>query len=102
MYATDTLARQVAHTAIEAGHDRVVEAKLSLFLYLPFAHSENRADQERSVVLVQRLGQPNLSHAERHRDIIRRFGRFPHRNPILGRCMAEEEQRYLDGGGYAG
>jgi uncharacterized protein (DUF924 family) len=102
MYATDTLARQVAHTAIEAGHDRIVEAELSLFLYLPLAHSENLADQERSVALVQRLGQPNLCHAERHRDIIRRFGRFPHRNPILGRSMTEEEQRYLDGGGYAG
>ena len=102
MYATDTLARQVAHMAIEAGHDRVGEAELSLFLYLPFAHSENLADQERSVALVQRLGQPNLSHAERHRDIIRRFGRFPHRNSIIGRSMTDEEQRYLDGGGYAG
>jgi uncharacterized protein (DUF924 family) len=102
MYASDTLARQVAHAAIEAGHDRVAEPELALFFYLPFAHSENLADQERSVSLVQRLGQPNLSHAERHRDIIRRFGRFPHPNPILGRSMTEEEQRYLDGGGYAG
>jgi uncharacterized protein (DUF924 family) len=102
MYASDALARQVAHAAIEAGHDRVAEPELAVFFYLPFAHSENLADQERSVSLVQRLGQPNLSHAERHRDIIRRFGRFPHRNPILGRSMTEEEQRYLDGGGYAG
>ena len=48
------------------------------------------------------LGEPDLSHAKRHRDIIRRFGRFPHRNPILGRAMTAEEQRYLDEGGYAG
>jgi uncharacterized protein (DUF924 family) len=102
MYATDTLARQVAHAAIDAGQDRVVEADLALFFYLPFTHSENLADQERSVALVQRLGQPNLSHAERHRDIIHRFGRFPHRNRILERSMSEEEQRYLDGGGYTG
>ena len=102
MYASDTLARQVAHAAIEAGYDRVAEPELAVFFYLPFAHSENLADQERSVALVQPLGQPSLSHAERHRDIIRRFCRFPHRNPILGRSMTEEEQRYLDGGGYAG
>ena len=102
MYATDTLARQVAHRAIEAGHDRAVDEQLSLFFYLPFGHSEDLVDQERSVALARRLGQPNLSHAERHRDIVSRFGRFPHRNPILGRSMTEEEKRYLDGGGYAG
>lgn len=102
MYATDTLARQIAHAAIGAGHDHAVEPQLSLFFYLPFGHSENLGDQERSVALARRLGQPNLSHAERHRDIIRRFGRFPHRNPILGRAMTEAEQQYLDEGGYAG
>ena len=102
MYATDSMARRVAHAAIEAGHDRAVDLELSLFFYLPFGHCENLADQERSVELARRLGQPNLSHAERHRDIIRRFGRFPHRNPILGRATTEEEQRYLEGGGYAG
>lgn len=102
MYATDTMARQVAHAAVEAGHDRAVEPQLSLFFYLPFGHSEDLADQERSVALARRLGQPSLSHAERHRDIISRFGRFPHRNPTLGRTMTEAEQRYLDEGGYAG
>jgi uncharacterized protein (DUF924 family) len=102
MYATDMMAREIAHAAIAAGHDHAVEQPLSLFFYLPFGHSENLADQERSVALARRLGQPNLSHAERHRDIIRRFGRFPHRNPILGRAMTEDEQRYLDEGGYAG
>ena len=102
MYATDAKARATAAAAIDAGHDQVVPKDLRLFIYLPFGHSENPADQERSVALAQALGEPDLSHAKRHRDIIRRFGRFPHRNPILGRAMTAEEQRYLDEGGYAG
>ena len=61
---------------------------LQVFFYLPFGHSEDLADQERSVALNRRLGEPNCPIAERHRDIIRRFGRFPHRNPILGRTDA--------------
>jgi uncharacterized protein (DUF924 family) len=102
MYATDEMARRVAHAAIAAGHDHAVEPALRLFFYLPFAHSEAHADQERSVALVEALGEPSVSFAKRHRDIIRRFGRFPHRNPILGRTMTEEEQRYLDNGGFKG
>ncbi len=102
MYATDPLARRVAATAIAAGHDAALEPAMRLFVYLPFGHSEDLVDQERSVELARSLGQPSLSHAERHRDIIRRFGRFPHRNPILGRSMTPVEQRYLDEGGYAG
>lgn len=102
MYATDAMARQVADAALKAGHDQAVEAGLRLFFYLPFGHSESLADQERSVALNETLGEPNLSHAKRHRDIVRRFGRFPHRNPILGRAMTPDEQRYLDEGGYAG
>ncbi len=102
MYATDSLARGVANAAIVAGQDRAIPLALRLFMYLPFGHSENLADQERSVELSRTLGEPNLSHAERHRAIIRRFGRFPHRNPILGRTMKPEEQKFLDEGGYAG
>jgi uncharacterized protein (DUF924 family) len=102
MYATDAMARAIAGAAIAAGHDRAVDQSLALFFYLPYGHSENLADQERSVELVRRLGQPSLSHAEGHRDIIRRFGRFPHRNPILGRTMKPEEQKFLDEGGFAG
>lgn len=102
MYATDGLARQYARTAIGRGYDFRVEHRLKLFFYLPFAHSEDPADQERSVALAERLGEPDVSHARRHRDIVLRFGRFPHRNPILGRPMRAEEQKYLDEGGYAG
>jgi uncharacterized protein (DUF924 family) len=102
MYATDAMARDVAAAALDAGHDRVPETELQVFFYLPFGHSETLADQDRSVELNRRLGEPDASHAEGHRDIVRRFGRFPHRNPILGRMMTEAEQRFLDAGGYAG
>jgi uncharacterized protein (DUF924 family) len=102
IYATDRLARRIAAAAIAAGHDAALEPAMRLFVYLPFGHSEDQADQDRSVALARGLGQPSLSHAERHSDIIRRFGRFPHRNPILGRAMTADEQRYLDEGGYGG
>ena len=102
MYATDGLARQVANRAIEAGYDRMAPQELRVFFVLPLAHSEQMADQERSVALARRLGPADVAHAEHHRDIVRRFGRFPHRNKILGRINTVEEQEYLDNGGYAG
>ena len=102
MYATDTLALGIADAAIEAGHDTAIEAPLRLFVYLPFSHSERLSDQDRAVALCQYLGEPSIAHAEGHRDIIRRFGRFPHRNPILGRTMTTEERAFLDEGGFAG
>jgi len=102
MYATDPLARVAADTAIAAGHDLAVPEELQLFFYLPLGHSEDLADQERSVALARRLGQPSLSHAEGHRDIVRRFSRFPHRNANLGRTTTPEEQQFLDSGGFKG
>lgn len=102
MYATDAMARRAADAAIQAGHDRVIVNELAPFFHLPFGHSESLADQERSVALCERLGEPTVSHARRHCEIVRRFGRFPHRNPILGRAMTPEEQRFLDEGGFAG
>lgn len=102
MYATDGAARAAADRAINAGHDRAIEDELAKFFYLPFAHSEDMRDQNRALWLVQRIGGIDLQHAIRHREIIRRFRRFPHRNPILGRTMRPEEQRYLDEGGYRG
>ena len=94
--------RRVAHAARALGHDEAIPPELRLFVYLPFGHSEDLADQERSVALSRPLGEEALKHAEGHHDIIRRFGRFPHRNPILGRAMTTEEQRFLDEGGFAG
>ena len=102
MYATDAAARRIAVAAIDAGHDQGVPRELRTFFYLPFGHSEDLADQERSVRLCGPLGPPDSVLAEGHRDIVQRFGRFPHRNPILGRNMTAEEQEFLDRGGYAG
>lgn len=102
MYDTDELARRIADRALALGHDKAFEPTLRLFMYLPFGHSETLADQERSVALTRQLGEPSITHAMRHRDIIQRFGRFPHRNPILGREMKPEEQQYLDSGGFRG
>jgi uncharacterized protein (DUF924 family) len=102
MYETDPYARAVADAAIKAGHDRSFPGDMQKFFYLPFAHSENLADQRRSVELVRHLGAVDLRNAQRHHDIVARFGRFPHRNLILGRDMRPEEQAYLDSGGYAG
>jgi uncharacterized protein (DUF924 family) len=102
MYATDASARKAATLALAAGYDRQFPLELRKFFVLPFAHSEDLADQERSVALARRLGADDLAHAEQHRDIVRRFGRFPHRNQILGRPSTREETEYLANGGYAG
>ncbi|MER8914961.1 DUF924 family protein [Mesorhizobium sp. M0761] len=102
MYASDGKARAIATEAIDAGFQRMVDPSLRLFFGLPFAHSEAIADQDRSVALSRDIGPSDLKRAEHHRDIIRRFGRFPHRNPILGRAMHAQEQRFLDEGGFAG
>ena len=81
------MARAVARAALAAGHDRDLTPAQRLFLYLPFEHSEDLADQERCVALMRDLGDAEmLDYAERHRDVIARFGRFPHRNAILGRA----------------
>lgn len=102
MFATDPLAHYYARLSLDAGHMARVEPDLRLFFCLPFAHSEDLADQELSMRLNAGLGQPWLEHAKGHRDIIRRFGRFPHRNPVLGRTTTPEEDVYLKGGGFQG
>jgi uncharacterized protein (DUF924 family) len=102
MYATDALARNVAKRMIDAGFDRQVAPDLRLFCYLPFAHSECPDDQQRSVEFHRELGRPWVDHAEGHRHIIQRFGRFPHRNTMLGRDTTPEEYRFLSQGGFAG
>jgi len=102
MYATDAAARRIATAAVDAGRDQQMPVELRTFFYLPLGHSEDLADQERCVVLCHHLGPPDSTSSERHRDIVRRFGRFPHRNPVLGRNMTPEEQAFLDQGGYAG
>lgn len=102
MYATDPLARYFARRLVEAGFDRAIEVPLRLFCYLPFAHSEDLDDQRRSVELHTSIGRPWLDHAEGHFGIVERFGRFPHRNPLLGRDTTPAERAFLDEGGFAG
>lgn len=102
MYATDPLARHYAREAETAGYLQQVAPELLLFLCLPFSHSENLADQDHSVALNERLGRPLGGYAREHREIIRRFGRFPHRNAMLARETTAEEQRFLAAGGFSG
>lgn len=102
MYATDPLARHYAKRSLALDLMEQVEPELRLFFCLPFSHSEDLADQDISVTLNRKLGEPFLDHAIGHRDIIRRFGRFPHRNEILGRDTTEAERRFLAEGGFSG
>ena len=102
-FAADPLAREVATRAIARGFDQLILVAERSFFYLPFEHSEALADQDRCVVLNRASGDADaLKWAELHADIIRRFGRFPHRNAVLGRATTPEEQAFLDGGGFAG
>ena len=95
-FATDPLALHMASRALDAGFDARVEPALRFFFYLPFEHSEALADQQRAVDLFTALGDANLlGYAVAHRDVIARFGRFPHRNAILGRASTAQEQEYL-------
>jgi len=102
MFASDALAREAANAAIAAGHDRAVGDELASFFYLPFEHSEGLADQEKAMALCERLGGEAFKYAVIHRDVIQRFGRFPHRNAILGRATTPEEEQFMKGGGFAG
>ena len=96
-FSTEAAARDVAATAISHGWDQTLTGEQKAFLYLPFMHSESLADQDRSVALFSAAGlESNLPWAHHHRDIVRRFGRFPHRNAILGRISSAEEQAYLN------
>ena len=101
-YASDRLAREVAHRAVERGVDARIDPVLREFLYLPFMHSEHLADQLLCIELSRKAGlAESAKWAEHHADIIRRFGRFPHRNRILGRATTPEEQAFLDEGGFS-
>jgi uncharacterized protein (DUF924 family) len=102
-FAGDLLARAIAAGALVRGFDAQVPPDMRGFFYLPFEHSENLADQERSVAFYKTIGDADgLKWAQLHADIIRRFGRFPHRNAVLGRVTTPGEQAFLDGGGFKG
>lgn len=100
-FATDSLALKLAQKTVAAGFDRQLDPLQRMFVYLPFEHSENLADQNQSVAQFQQLiaAAPELTdvldYAIRHRAVIQRFGRFPHRNAILGRASTPEEIEFL-------
>jgi len=102
MFESDALARSKTETAIQRGHDKAVDPQLRFFFYLPFGHSENLADQERGCSLGEDLNPEIRKFALGHRDIIRRFGRFPHRNAVLDRTSTAEELAFLAEGGFGG
>ncbi|MEO0914100.1 MAG: DUF924 family protein [Pseudomonadota bacterium] len=101
-FASDAKALKMAKRAIDAGHDLKTPLPQRQFYYLPLEHSENLADQERCVRLVATHleSAQNLLHAKVHREVIRRFGRFPYRNKALGRGTTPAEAAYLADGGY--
>lgn len=102
-FTADPVARAVADRAIARGFDQMTQLSLRSFFYLPFEHSEYLADQERCVALARATGDADaLKWAQIHADIIRKFGRFPHRNAVLGRTTTPAEQAFLDAGGFSG
>lgn len=102
-YATDPLAQAAAQRAVARRFDAATESLLRIFFYLPYEHAEDLTLQEKGVKLTQSLGDAEyLRYAMLHRDVIARFGRFPHRNAILGRASTAEELAFLAEGGFAG
>ncbi len=103
MFATDPLALKLTKQAVEMGHDRNVSPELRPFLLMPLMHSETLADQELLLTLLdQDTEAETYRFAVIHRDIIARFGRFPHRNACLGRDTTPQEQDFLASGGFSG
>jgi uncharacterized protein (DUF924 family) len=96
-FATDTMALAIAGKAIQKGFDLELAKSERQFLYMPYQHAEDQVAQDKSITLYTALGDPDvLAFALRHADIIRRFGRFPHRNAILGRISSEAERLFLN------
>lgn len=103
-FSSDKAALAAAKCAIDKGWDMRIDEPARQFFYLPLMHSENQADQDRCVRLMltrmPRGGRTNLLHAKAHREVIRRFGRFPYRNEALARSDTPPEQAFRDAGGY--
>lgn len=103
-FATDHLALAAARAAVAKRVDLSIDEPQRVFFYMPFEHSEDPADQDISVRMIEermpRTGAGYALHARAHREVIRRFGRFPFRNAALGRVASDEETQFLQGGGY--
>lgn len=102
MYENDERALEIARRAIERGDHHRVGEDLNQFFAMPHMHAEDLKAQEECVTLMEEIGEENVPYAIDHRDIVARFGRFPHRNAILGRDTTPEEQAFLDEGGFSG
>ena len=104
-FATDPVALAVAKVAVSKNWDMKIDEPARQFFYLPMMHSENISDQERCVrLLMTRMpetGADNLKHAKAHRDVIRKFGRFPYRNEALSRRATDPESEFMQSGGYS-
>lgn len=103
-FASDPYARLIADGVIARRFDKIARLEARAFFYLPFMHSETLADQHRSLALFKATmpGSTNLPYATHHAEIIERFGRFPHRNEVLGRRSTAAETAYLKHGGFRG
>ena len=102
-FATDAKALEIAGIALSRGDHETVAEDVNQFLAMPMMHSERLEDQETCLEWMRRIGEKgNVKAAKEHRDIIARFGRFPHRNAILGRDTSDEEAAFLAGGGFSG
>lgn len=102
MYATDAKAQEIARRALARGDHLTVGDDVNQFFPMALMHSEALEDQEACVAWMEEIGLDNVPFAIEHRDIVERFGRFPHRNAVLGRPMTAEEQAFLEGGGFTG
>ena len=98
-FATDPLALAIAHAILERGWEERLTAEGRQFAYMPFMHSEELADQDRSLALYERLGNEEaLAFAHKHREVVARFGRFPHRNAALSRTTRPDEEEAMRAG----
>ncbi len=101
-FASDPEALQIAKTTLARGDDHLVREDLRIFFYMPFEHSESLADQRMAIRLAHAMHSANyLKYAHTHHDVIRRFGRFPHRNAVLGRHTTPAEKAFLESGGFS-
>ena len=102
-FAHDPYAVEICEKALIDGFDRKADRELFHFFYMPFMHSESILDQRRCIALFYGIGSSeSVKFARIHHDVIARFGRFPHRNPVVGRHTTHAEQSFLDGGGFGG
>ncbi len=102
-FALDARCREIVGDVMEVGLDRKMRSEIAVFCYMPLMHSEQLEDQKTGLVEMSRLGlEDNVKYARIHLEIIERFGRFPHRNKVLGRVTSKDEQAFLDGGGFSG